>query len=104
MFNIILTSGEGSKVTQEACGKPLDLDPGMLDSYVSALPSMPGASGNSEKQSCGTRELGITAVLKVTAVSVWAEGPLLQFQSSRKAMAQKDMKMLKNIVPGWSRR
>lgn len=89
MFNIILTPGEGRKVTQEKCGKHLDLDPSMLDSYVSALPSMSVASGNSGKQSCGSGELGITAVLKVTAVPVWAKGPLLQFQSSRKAMAQR---------------
>lgn len=65
---------------------------------------MPVASGNAGKQSCGSGELGITAVLKVPAVPVWAKGPLLQFQSSRKAMAQEDMKVLKNTVPGWSHR
>lgn len=39
MFNIILTPGEGRKVTQEKCGKQLDLDPGMLDSYVQLFPA-----------------------------------------------------------------
>lgn len=38
---IILMSGEGGKVTQENCREESDLDPGMLDSRVRAVPSMP---------------------------------------------------------------
>lgn len=38
---IILMSGEGGKVTQENCREESDLDPGVLDSRVQAVSSMP---------------------------------------------------------------